>query len=62
MTADNNFSVYVNGRFLLNGNNWQKVYVLEIPSAFLNEGENSLVVVAGNAEKSPAAVIYAIVA
>lgn len=49
MTADNYFSAYINGEFVLSGNEWRRVYEITIPEALLNpQGTNTLVVVAGN--------------
>ena len=62
ITADNGFKAYVNGNFVLSGNTWQQVYSVDIPSSYLNLGDNTLEVVAANTTPSPAAVIYAITA
>jgi len=60
ITADNSFKAYVNGNFVLSGSDWRTVYSIQIPSYYLNVGDNTLEVVAANAGQSPAAVIYAI--
>lgn len=59
ITADNLFNVYINGKLLTTGDNWQRVYSVEIPSSYLYEGGNTLELVATNLG-GPAAVIYAI--
>lgn len=41
-TADDKFSAFINGKFLINGSNWSKIYSIEIPSNYLYQGGNTL--------------------
>jgi alpha-L-rhamnosidase len=52
MTVDNSFTLYVNGRTALSGDNWQQYCQADI-SAFLVNGTNVLAVAAVNAGTSP---------
>jgi hypothetical protein len=49
ITADNGFRAYLNGNFILSGNNWPTVYSAVVPSYFFNIGANTLEIVAANA-------------
>jgi alpha-L-rhamnosidase len=52
MTADNSFTLYVNGQIALSGDNWQQYCQADI-STFLVNGTNVLAVAAVNAGTSP---------
>lgn len=52
VTCDNGFTLFVNGRSVGSGSNWNSVQALPLQSA-LKEGANSIVAVASNAGSGP---------
>jgi hypothetical protein len=52
ITCDNSFTLYVNGRVVLKGTDWQQPQGLAL-QGLLKKGDNTIVVVAANAGNSP---------
>ncbi len=52
VTADNSFSLYVNGRLVSRGENWSQLEAVPLHAA-LKEGANAIVIIAKNAGNGP---------